>query len=91
MGKGLVLEVSIEKDVPEDFIGDPFRLRQILSNLIGNAVKFTNEGRIDIFISKISGGAANNSKIQFLIKDTGVGIPEDKKRYSFQTLIKPMS
>lgn len=85
VGKGLVLEVSIEKDVPEDFIGDPFRLRQILSNLIGNAVKFTNEGRIDIFISKISGGAANNSKIQFLIKDTGVGIPEDKKDILFKS------
>ncbi|WP_378956500.1 response regulator [Pelosinus sp. sgz500959] len=78
IGKGLIMEVSIQKDVPDHFIGDPFRLRQILSNLMGNAVKFTNKGRIDILIRMVEVRSNNEVKLEFAVKDTGIGIPDDK-------------
>lgn len=85
VGKGLIMGVAIESDVPENFIGDPFRLRQILSNIIGNAVKFTNEGRIDIFIRKVK--LLNHAEVtlEFMVQDTGVGIAEDKNQVLFKS------
>lgn len=85
VGKGLSLNVAIEDDVPEKFIGDPFRLRQIISNLIGNAVKFTKAGHIDIFVGIMAVQNDQDIKIEFIIKDTGVGIPEDKKDILFES------
>lgn len=85
VGKGVILEVSIGSDVPENFIGDPFRLRQIISNLIGNAVKFTNEGRIDVFIRMAEVRNSAEVKLEFVVKDTGVGIPDDKRNILFKS------
>lgn len=76
--KGLILEALIEDNVPDILVGDSFRLRQILSNLIGNAVKFTHKGRIDITIRKIEELANKEIKLGFIVKDTGIGIREDK-------------
>ena len=83
--KGLIIEVSIERDVPDNLIGDPFRLRQILSNLMGNAVKFTNEGQIDISIRKIEERSNRKIKLEFVVKDTGIGIPPDKTDVLFKS------
>jgi PAS domain S-box-containing protein len=81
--KGLKMEYGIEHDIPSIFLGDYARLRQILVNLIGNAVKFTEKGCISIMVSgkKIDGGSY---EIHFAVKDTGIGIPEDKADRLFQ-------
>jgi PAS domain S-box-containing protein len=83
--KGLLMEVSIEKDVPNNFMGDPFRLRQIISNLMGNAVKFTNEGRIDVAVKKIEGFNNTKIKLEFAVKDTGIGISPDRMDVLFKS------
>ena len=84
---GLLMEASIEQDVPDNHIGDPFRLRQIIANLLGNAIKFTKEGRIDISIKNIETLNNKEVKLEFQVRDTGIGIPLDKvdilfKRFS---------
>ncbi len=84
---GLLIEASIEKDIPDNIIGDSFRLKQIISNLIGNAVKFTQNGSINIVVKDIKGQRNNEIKLEFAVKDTGIGISLDKvdvlfKRFS---------
>ncbi len=82
--KGLETEYTFEDDVPAVVLGDPTRINQILINLLNNAVKFTEKGKIDITVSgeAVDGG---NYKIHFAIKDTGIGIPEDKMDRLFQS------
>lgn len=85
--KGLNLEYEIENGIAENFRGDANRLRQILSNLIGNAVKFTENGEISLKISK-----ENNSevpaKMRFEVSDTGIGIGEMQKQRLFQPFMQ---
>ena len=73
--KGLRLVDQISADVPERLVGDPLRLRQVLVNLLGNAIKFTSAGevRLTIAVEKISAGGL---LLQFTVADTGIGIPE---------------
>jgi PAS domain S-box-containing protein len=82
--KGLKTTFLIEKDTPDFILGDPNRLRQILVNLLNNAVKFTNKGEVAVFVSsrKLEG---SNHEIHFAVKDTGIGIPEKKKSGLFQS------
>ena len=75
--KKLKLTVDINPDIPENIIGDPFRLQQVLSNLISNAVKFTHEGEIAIGV-KLEEEYSGNLTLLFYVEDTGVGIPEKK-------------
>lgn len=83
--KGTSIKLYLDRTIPNDLIGDPFRLRQILSNLIGNAVKFTTKGYIDIYIKKIEEYSHNKIKLEFRIKDTGIGIPKDKTHLLFKS------
>ena len=83
--KGLELTNWIMSDVPGYLIGDPVRLRQIMINLLGNAVKFTESGEITLQIVNINSSTENSGSgtvqrhtIQFSVRDTGVGIPQDK-------------
>jgi signal transduction histidine kinase/CheY-like chemotaxis protein len=75
--KHVALETVIPANVPEHIIGDPFRLRQVLSNLISNAVKFTHEGKIVIGI-RLEESYNGNLTLLFSVEDTGVGIPRNK-------------
>lgn len=77
--KGRTIEYTwkIEEDVPEYLEGDPMRLGQILINLIGNACKFTSEGRIDVKVKRKECDG-DRIKLRFSVTDTGIGIPEDK-------------
>ena len=75
--KGLQLILDIQDDVPDDVIGDPFRLRQVLSNLISNAVKFTHEGEIRILV-RVDEKYNGNLTLIFEVADTGVGIPTER-------------
>ena len=70
--KGLVLSFAIDDTTPEAVIGDPNRLRQILVNLIGNAVKFTERGAVRV------ASEARGDRLYFRVRDTGVGIAEDR-------------
>lgn len=78
--KGLDLLVSIEADVPVAVYGDKTRICQILTNLLNNAVKFTEKGEVLISVSKASSilGVAKNDGLHIAISDTGIGIPEDR-------------
>lgn len=82
--KGLSMILEVGEGSPKDVQGDPFRLRQILSNLIGNAVKFTKSGSITVSVHPINQPGTNTFKLQFKITDTGIGIPPDKTRVLFQ-------
>ena len=81
--KGLELTLSIKNDVPDNVIGDPLRLQQVITNLVGNAIKFTENGNIDVVVEK---RAISNNKVQveMQIRDTGIGIPERDQSRLFQ-------
>lgn len=75
--QNLDLVYQIEHDVPAQIIGDSLRLRQILINLVGNAVKFTSKGEIFIGV-KAANGRDGKLELLFTVRDTGIGIPDDK-------------
>ncbi|PCJ99336.1 MAG: hypothetical protein COA45_04660 [Zetaproteobacteria bacterium] len=81
-GKGLSLELDIESSVPTGIMGDPNRLQQILLNLIGNAIKFTEEGCIHIYVSSNEQEGEIQTVI-FSIKDSGIGISEEHLGFIF--------
>ncbi|RZK59111.1 MAG: PAS domain S-box protein [Pedobacter sp.] len=79
-----LLSLFYDNAIPEQLLGDKTRLYQVIINLIGNAIKFTENGKIDLIISlkKKDGDIAS---IYFEIRDTGIGIPKDKQSYIFET------
>ncbi|MGK9174010.1 two-component sensor histidine kinase BarA [Yokenella regensburgei] len=81
--KGLELTLNTRNDVPDNVIGDPLRLQQVITNIVGNAIKFTESGNIDILVEK---RAISNNKVQIevQIRDTGIGIPERDQSRLFQ-------
>ncbi len=80
--KGLELIYRVAADVPDRLLGDPGRLRQILLNLIDNAVKFTDEGQIVVHVAS-SQHTDKNAYLSFSVEDTGIGIPKDKQEDIF--------
>jgi PAS domain S-box-containing protein len=82
-GKGLKLTASVDPRVPQAAVGDPGRLRQILINLLGNAVKFTEQGQVALNVST-DGRSDEGEVLRFEISDTGIGIPEAAQGLLFQ-------
>ena len=80
--KGLELTIALAKDVPNKLIGDPFRLRQVISNLVSNAVKFTEQGRIVISVTLME-SYKSQLNLLFTVEDTGIGIPKDRIKEIF--------
>ncbi len=80
--KGLKLSIDIRPDVPNKLIGDPFRLRQVISNLVSNAVKFTEKGKIVIGATLME-SFKSHVNILFTVEDTGIGIPKDRIKEIF--------
>jgi len=74
--KGLTLSCHTDADLPGVLIGDPVRLRQVLTNLIGNAVKFTESGEVSVRVNLLE-CAQSSARIEFSVKDTGIGIAEN--------------
>jgi signal transduction histidine kinase len=81
--KGLELTVHWKPGVPATIVSDPFRLKQILVNLISNAVKFTERGQVRVEVSTIASGSGNKPALQVVVSDTGIGISEEKCRRLF--------
>jgi PAS domain S-box-containing protein len=76
--KGLTLCCHIDEKIPNDLVGDEIRLRQLLFNLVGNALKFTLKGKVEIHVDSVSHADAAPCRILFTIVDTGIGIPEQR-------------
>jgi len=81
--KNIDLRVEIDQSISQDIKGDPVKLSQVLTNLIGNAIKFTREGSVSLIIEHLE-KVDNKALISFKVRDTGMGIPEDKLEAIFQ-------
>ncbi|MQA36858.1 CHASE domain-containing protein [Rugamonas aquatica] len=77
--KDLELAIGVEADVPQSLLGDGHRLQQILINLVGNAIKFTERGSVSVLVERVGdGGAASTATLRFTVRDSGIGIPPDQ-------------
>ncbi len=81
--KGLELACHIPADVPDALVGDPGRLRQVIINLVGNAIKFTERGEVIVQVGRES-ETDGEVTLRFVVRDTGIGIPPDKQSLIFQ-------
>jgi len=82
-GKGLELACHVLPDVPDAVVGDPGRLRQVLINLVGNAIKFTERGEVVVRVES-EAPTSEEAQLTFAVSDTGIGIPEEKHRAIFE-------
>jgi two-component system sensor histidine kinase/response regulator len=85
--KGLEYLCSIDPSVPLRLHGDSGRLRQVLTNLVGNAIKFTSQGEVRIDVSTVE-ETNSNATLRFQVKDTGIGIAEEKREALFQPFVQ---
>jgi len=83
--KGLALEAQVHQRLPEQLVGDPTRIRQILTNLLGNAIKFTSAGRVDLRISR---STSNESVVLIEVFDTGMGIEPGMQDRLFEPFVQ---
>lgn len=82
--KNIYLKTSVDPKIPPVLIGDPIRLNQILLNLVGNAIKFTEKGGVNV-TAELLGIESEIACVTFCITDTGIGIPQDKINYVFES------
>ncbi len=95
--KNLELICEFDADVPEFVVGDPFRIRQVVTNLVGNAIKFTDHGEVVLSVARASAGLCSQRPpgpfdepdqaelcLHFKVRDTGIGIPKDKQAVIFE-------
>ena len=80
--KGIELTCDVPDNLPETLVGDPGRLRQILTNLVGNAIKFTEQGKVSVELKAGSQGE-EEALLQFSVTDTGIGIPPERLEHIF--------
>ncbi|QHI70025.1 PAS domain-containing protein [Tichowtungia aerotolerans] len=84
--KNLELLYCVDPDVPQRLTGDPTRLRQIIVNLIGNAIKFTEKGEVDLHVHTLTINENKNlCQLQFSVRDTGIGISKDAQKKLFRS------
>jgi signal transduction histidine kinase/CheY-like chemotaxis protein len=81
--KGLELLCDVRPEVPEEIVADPTRLTQVLSNLLGNAIKFTNQGEVELR-AELESRHAYGATLHFSVRDTGIGIPLEKQKSIFE-------
>ena len=85
--KNLPIVIDVAADVPATLVGDEVRIRQVLFNFVGNALKFTMQGRIEIRVARLRGRTAREVRLLVTVADSGIGIPENK----LGLLCKPFS
>ncbi|WP_136523866.1 MASE3 domain-containing protein [Geomonas ferrireducens] len=83
--KGLELALQVDEQLPDHVIGDQVRLRQVLTNLVGNAVKFTERGGVQIALRSGARAPDGSVEVSFSVRDTGIGIPEEKRHLLFSS------
>lgn len=81
--KGLEITLNIDPNIPQGMVGDPLRIQQVLTNLVGNAIKFTERGNIDI-VAELRSNQDKKVEVQFMVRDTGIGISERQQAQLFQ-------
>lgn len=81
--KKIQLSISMSPNVHRGYVGDELRIRQVLTNLVGNALKFTHQGKVTLNVSEI-GSEGSHQLVNFAIQDTGIGISEDQQQQLFQ-------
>lgn len=81
----LLMGVTVDETVPDNLRGDSFRIKQILSNLLGNAIKFTRSGSVNLLVRVESLQVDKEVKLEFVVNDTGIGIPLDKVDLLFKS------
>jgi len=81
--KGLEITLKVDPKLPAGLVGDPLRIQQILTNLVGNSIKFTERGNIDISVEMRS-SKEESIELQFMVRDTGIGISERQQAQLFQ-------
>jgi len=81
--KGLELLWTVERSVPDHFVADPTRLAQIITNLVGNAIKFTDAGEVELGV-QLEEQTGSHAKLHFQVRDTGIGIPPDQQMSIFE-------
>jgi signal transduction histidine kinase/ActR/RegA family two-component response regulator len=86
--KGLDVQLHIADNTPHEVIADPVRLRQVLTNLIGNAIKFTEKGHVRISLARQAGGQASKAVLLFSVEDTGIGFDPAKTEQLFSPFIQ---
>ena len=82
--KGIELDLKVADKVPETLVGDPNRLNQVLTNLAGNAVKFTEKGKVQLGVTASDRAPGCKRMVTFTVTDSGIGIPDDKKDLIFR-------
>ncbi len=85
--KSLELIQHVDRTVPAQVVGDPGRLRQIIINLVGNAIKFTAKGEVEVHVERTNSPSEAVAQLRFSIRDTGIGIPREK----FETIFDSFS
>ena len=85
--KGLLLRVDVDPGIPDNLVGDPVRLSQVLLNTLGNAIKFTDEGVISL---SVRGEWLNTRDVslRFAVRDSGIGIPPEQQRRIFEAFVQ---
>jgi len=89
--KGIALRFEVDADVPTELVGDPGRLRQVIVNLAGNALKFTEKGEVSVSVKSIQEEETGADEfptdilLSFSVSDTGIGIPKSKQQYIFES------
>ncbi len=81
--KGLEITLNIDPEIPTGLVGDPLRIQQVLTNLVGNSIKFTERGNIDISV-ELRSRKEDIVELQFMVRDTGIGISERQQAQLFQ-------
>jgi PAS domain S-box-containing protein len=82
--KGLNLVLTVADDLPKSVVGDQLQLRQVLTYLVGNAIKFTERGAVELKVEALRAIPTGNWEVTFTVTDTGIGIPDDKKPLIFR-------
>ncbi len=86
--KNITLEYNIESSLPRKVMGDSVRVRQILFNLVGNALKYTDKGKISLMLYPVSRDQKSEFRVLFSLKDTGIGISDEKLKDLFEPFVQ---